>query len=87
MGATCPYRRTLLSNSDFNRPDDRFICWHTNTSKHLIYYQWNGEQWYKRLLYRLNPIEDISCLEILCTLNKVHILYYIENALKEHRNL
>jgi len=63
--------------------NDRIHLLAYNTSKHLIYYQWNGEQWYKRLLYRLQSrFEDISCLEILCTLNKVHILYYIENALK-----
>lgn len=54
-----------------------------NTLKQLIYYEWNGEQWYHRLLYRIHSrFESISYLEILSTGNQVHIFYYIENALK-----
>ena len=62
--------------------NDRIHLLAYNTSKHLIYYQWNGEQWYKRLLYRLQSRLRIFPVWRFCTLNKVHILYYIENALK-----
>lgn len=54
-----------------------------NNLKQLIYYEWNGQQWYHRLLYRVQSrFENISYLEILSTGDKIHIFYYIENALK-----
>jgi hypothetical protein len=63
--------------------NDRIHLLAYSTSKKLIYYEWNGEQWYQRLLYRVQSrFEDISHLELLSTFNRIHIFYYIENSLK-----
>jgi hypothetical protein len=52
-------------------------------SKQLIYYEWDGDQWYHRMLYRISSrFENISYLEVLSTAGSIHLLYYIENSLK-----
>ena len=52
-------------------------------AKQLIYYEWNGDQWYQRMLYRVSSrFENISYLLILSTATHIHLFYYMENSLK-----
>jgi hypothetical protein len=52
-------------------------------SKQLIYYEWDGDQWYHRILYRITSrFENISYVEVLSAASRIHLLYYIENSLK-----
>lgn len=54
-----------------------------NTSKQLMYYEWDGQQWYQRQLYQISSrFENITRLELLNGSNCLHLFYYIENALK-----
>ncbi len=63
--------------------NDRIHILAYSTSKRLIYYEWNGNQWYHRMLFRVqSQFENISKFDILSALNSIHVFYYIENALK-----
>ena len=62
---------------------DRICLLAYTLAKQLIYYEWDGKQWYQRLVYRVSSrFEDISWLSVLSDASHVHLLYYIENSLK-----
>jgi len=65
-----------------DRNDKIYLLAYTLT-KQLIYYEWDGSQWYQRLLYRITSrFENISRLLVLSTLSHIHLFYYIESSLK-----
>jgi hypothetical protein len=62
---------------------DRICLLAYTLGKQLIYYEWDGRQWYQRTVYRVSSrFEDISWLSVLSNASHVHLFYYIENSLK-----
>ena len=48
------------------------------TTKQLIYYQWNGNQWLYSIMTTLRSrFQDISFVKIVADENNVHILYHV----------
>lgn len=60
-----------------------FVVAFTHT-KQLIYYEWNGQEWLQRSIYRIHSrFENISFIMVLPTATTVHIFYYLENSLRK----
>lgn len=58
------------------------------TTKQLIYYQWNGNQWLYSIMTTLRSrFQDISFVKIVADENNVHILYHVESALYRNKDM
>jgi hypothetical protein len=64
--------------------NDRIYLLAYNSLKQLIHYEWNGQKWFHRILYRISSrFENISYIGLVANMSQIHLLFYVENSLKK----